>query len=137
MKKLLLILLILPTFAICQEISTTEEEYKYLTEGIREQFSKGLDIKKEGYTLDKFFEVKSKNSDNIYNFYKFINSNGNIKAISIMLRSPDAKPTSGVYYCYPINNEKLLKKHWREVELNLASKNLYDATNQALLNLIK
>lgn len=138
MKKIIFAIMLCASFmGRAQEISTTEEEYNYLTEGIRDQVLKGLDQKKDGYTLDKFYEAKSMSSDAVFHFYKFIDSANNIKAIGIIHKTPNSKITSGHYMCYPINNEKLYKKFWKKVSDNMMEKTIYKATADAMIHLFK
>lgn len=137
MKKILMLLLLIPAFTMSQENSTTEDEYTYLTEGIKEQFSKGLNVEKTGYSLDKFFEKTSTSGKVNFVFSKFIDKNGNIKAISIIMKSENAGPKDGIYYCYPINNEKLLKKHLQKISGNRASDEFIIINSEAMISLLK
>lgn len=134
MRKILLLLLFVPIVCLGQEkISTTDEEYNYLTKGIREQRYNGLDMKKDGYTLELFFETKpnykGNKSDVTYKFRTFNNTNGEVKAISIEMVF---KPTSSNYYCLPINNPELFKLYLKAFDNLEGNMNTHAAVAEAL-----
>ena len=134
MRKILLLLLFVPMVCFGQDkISTTDEEYNYLTKGIREQRYNGLDMKKDGYTLELFFETKpnfkGNKSDVSYKFRTFKNTNGDVKAISIEMVF---KPTSSNYYCLPINNPELFKVYLKEYENLSRPEHTHAAVAEAL-----
>ena len=138
MKTFLILLLMLPVFSFGQDnISTTDEEYNYLTKGIREQRYNGLDIKKDGYTLEQFFETKpnykGNKSDVVYKFRTFKNIKGEVKAISVEMVF---KPTSSNYYCIPINNPELFKQYLKEFENLVRPEHTHAAVAEALAFLV-
>lgn len=132
MKKFLLLFLLIPFFSFSQ---TTDEEYNYLTEGIPDQIKKGLDIKKDGYTIQSFFEKEPSEVRSIYEFRKFIDSNGKLKAISIVIKSLEPGAKGGTFYCYPIDNEKLMKKHMKRLD-DWNQRVLYKLTSEAMIFLL-
>ncbi|WP_277016467.1 hypothetical protein [Flavobacterium lindanitolerans] len=133
MRNYLLLLFFLPLISFSQnQISTTDEEYNYLTKGIREQRYNGLDMKKDGYTLELFFETKpnfkGNKSDVSYKFRTFKNTKGDVKAISIEMVF---KPTSSNYYCIPINNPELFKMYLKSFD-DVLYTNFHAAVAEAL-----
>lgn len=108
MKKLLFILFfcgIGSTYA--QQVSTSEEEYNYLTKGYPAGLETGADIK-NGYTLKKIDETSFSYCKVV--FYEFSEtSSGTIKAY-LLQRIDTDKPKKTRWYCLPINNEVLMKK---------------------------
>lgn len=124
----------MPLISFGQEASTTVEEYNFLTEGLKDIKSKGLDQKKDGYALEVFFEtipnykVKSKVS---YKFRTLKNSKGELKALGVeMIFSP----TSSNFYCIPINNAELSKKYVKEFDnlMTLTQQQMHMAVAEAL-----
>lgn len=110
MKKLMLAFLLLVGLQnYAQEVSTSLEEYNYLTAGYPESIEKGLDFKK-GYELQEFGKVDQ--NDFKLTFYKFINQETNqTKAILIKLDRPKTMFKKGTHYiCLPINNETLFNR---------------------------
>ncbi len=119
MKKLLFTLLF-PLLAISQDkISTSEEEYNYLTQGYKLHLENGSDLKK-GYVLNKVNEYIG-GMDNQFNIshYYFIETESNkTKAILFIVKKEKGDKDKTKYLCLPINNNELFKK-FRIDEVNL------------------
>jgi hypothetical protein len=138
--KAIVVLLLLVSASVFSQISTTEEEYNYLTRGMPEQIKKGLTVEKSGYSLVKFFEVvdPGTNDPNVadsglfFVFSKFLDKENNIKAISITFGQKKGIPMN--YWCFPINN-KALKKKWHK-SMNYMEGGLLAATQEAMIALL-
>jgi hypothetical protein len=116
MKKIILVLMLITGTVYSQEeISTTEEEFLFLAEGARDLVVKGLDIKKEGYSLDLFYERPCRASKAYYYYYKLLNQDQQIKGYLLTIKVPDAGPKAGRYIAIPINNDKLFKKFKKQL----------------------
>lgn len=103
MKKLFLLFILCIGLNVSAQISTSEEEYNYLTKGYPQGIENGLDIKK-GYTLDK---INSKGSPNFELELFSFSENGITKAYLITKKANDKIK----YYCLPINNAELWRKY--------------------------
>lgn len=88
-------------------ISTTTEEYNYLTKGLKIQIESGLDMKK-GYELDIFWGGNHSNYN--YQFAYLIETAKNqVKGISVKIYSSVSK--NEYYLCIPINDESLFNEY--------------------------
>lgn len=134
MKKLLLAILLFPILNFAQEkISTTDEEYKYLTEGLKIQQETGTDFK-SGYQLEKIKEVNSNGFVINYSYLNHIESK-KTKAVSIILKKEKDKKDKVFYLCLPLNNAELLKKFILDTDkLGLSMKTHYDLSMAAILS---
>ncbi|WDO13091.1 hypothetical protein MH928_17430 [Flavobacterium sp. WW92] len=126
MKKFLFLLVLLPTINFAQDkISTTDEEYKYLTEGYKIQQETGSDFK-SGYELQKIEENKANGFIITYSLLKHKESN-KTKALSIVLTKEKDKKDKIVYLCLPFNNTDLFVKFCKETEsLGVSMKMYFD-----------
>lgn len=133
MKKLLLLLLLIPVFSIAQDkVSTTDEEYKYLTEGYRIQQETGSDFKL-GYELLKIEENKANGYSIKYSLLQET-STKTTKAISIVLTKDKDKKDKVIYLCLPFNNEELFVKYCKATEsLGISMKMYFDYSIYNLL----
>lgn len=130
--KTLLFFSLLCNFAFSQ-VTTTLDEYNYLTNGMREQAIKGYAFEKTGYSLVEFYNEKI--NKYTYIISKFVDAENNIKAISIRL-FPDLKV--GFFMCYPINNDELMKKHLKDgFNLSGSSESHYQIITNALIKCLK
>jgi len=110
MKKLLFFLAFtFSGFTFSQEqVTTTEEEYNYLTQGYKISLENGTDLKK-GYELKKIQEDVYSNYKYVY--YYFIHSESKkTKAIFVTITKEKGKKDKEEFLCIPINNEELFKK---------------------------
>lgn len=125
MKKLLFALLLLINICafaqstdaeIYSKVSvTTNEEYKFLTAGLKDHVEKGTDMK-AGYAIKWNEPVKSK--DGIYkvHFGLFTKTDTNsLKGISIVVYAGSVS----YYLAIPINNDELMKSY--QASLNALS----------------
>lgn len=103
MKKITFVLLLLSSFAFSQ-VSTTNDEYNYLTKGYKIALDSGLDLKK-GYG---FIEVSSYNEQNYkFVFNQFIRMD--TKEVCAIFVFAQSKVWGNNYYlCIPLNNSELL-----------------------------
>lgn len=112
MKKLLFILFfcgIGSTYA--QQVSTSEEEYNYLTKGYKIQLESGLDMK-QGYILKTF----SKSKVDAYNFeFSFLQKISGTKNTAILILAKSNVSGLTYYFCIPFNNQKLLEQYYYSV----------------------
>lgn len=109
MRKIILVATLLVAGFINAQVSTTEEEYNYLTKGLKIQEESGLGSEvKKGYELLKFGSIKY-HDDFTTDYFEFKNSIENkTKALLIkIIRERDHKT---VFLCLPINNESLFEK---------------------------
>lgn len=90
-----------------QQVSTSEEEYNYLTKGYAAGLETGADIKK-GYELKKIDESSFSNCKVV--FYQFIETGSGQTKAFLLQRIDVEKPKKTRWYCLPINNEVLMKK---------------------------
>lgn len=128
MKKLLLIVLLAPALLFSQnKASTTDEEYKYLTEGYRVQQETGSDFK-SGYELKKIDEFTAKNYKATYSILMHKESN-QAKALSIVMSKEKDSKDKKIYLCLPFNNDELFKKFYKETEsLGLTMSEVFNYT---------
>ncbi len=102
MKKITFLLLFLTTFSYSQ-VSTTIDEYNYLTKGYKIAVDSGLDLKK-GYG---FREVSTHNEANYkFTFNQFVRTDTN-KVCAIMVTAYSKFWGNFYYLCIPINNSDL------------------------------
>ena len=134
MKKIFLLLLLVPAINFAQEkITTSEEEYKYLTEGLKIQQETGTDLK-AGYELENIKEVTTNGYTVSYSLFNHLESK-KTKAISIVLRKEKDKKDKIVYLCLPLNNSELLKKYVTATEnLGITMKSYYDLSIAAMFS---
>ena len=99
MKRITFLLLLLSSLAYSQ-VSTTSDEYNYLTKGYKIAMESGLDLKK-GYG---FIEV-STYDDPLYSFSfnQFVRTNNN-EVCAIMVSAYSKLWGNKYYYCIPLNN---------------------------------
>lgn len=83
MKKLLFIVSVF-LISLSAKAQTTQEEYNYVTKGLRTTLEQGLDIKK-GYSLNLIQEFEFSGSQ--YNFYTFDRENGETACIIIIFNN--------------------------------------------------
>lgn len=108
MKKLFFALLFCGIGSMyAQTISTSEEEYNYLTKGYPESIEKGLDIK-DGYELKQIDEATFASCKVL--FYQFNSLKENATKAYFIKRIDNTNPKKTRYYCIAINNEVLFKK---------------------------
>ncbi len=108
MKKIILVATLLVAGFINAQVSTSEDEYNYLTKGLDELQEKGLDdMTKKGYEFRSFFTDDVK--DYIIEYRHFVNTDTKeVKAVSIKVTKKEKNDVS--FYCIPINNKKLEDK---------------------------
>lgn len=102
-----------PIFYASETVKTTEEEYNYLTKGLKIQEDSGLDMKK-GYQLDAIY----KREINKFNFVisqLVLLETKEVKAISVKAYSPVTLQT--YYLCIPLNNAELTNKYFEYIRL--------------------
>ena len=135
MKKILFLLaLTFSGFVFSQEqISTTEEEYNYLTQGYKISLETGSDFKK-GYELKKIEE-------DVYFSFKITYSllihseSKKTKAVLITIIKEKDKKDKEEYLCLPINNDKLFKKFTDKTdELGASMKYYFDNSTYKILS---
>lgn len=133
MKRFLLLLLFIPAFSIAQEkVSTSEEEYKYLTEGYKLQQSNGSDLK-SGYEIVKIEENQANGYSITYSLFNHKESQ-QTKALSIVLTKDKDKKDKMIYLCLPFNNTDLFTKFCKETEsLGITMKTYFDYSVYNLL----
>lgn len=87
-----------------QTITTTEEEYNYVTKGYQVQLESGLDMKK-GYTIKDLGDWSLKYSDGTRGLtFKGLYRGADIKPCAIMSiyqKKEDGTATYSEYYCIP------------------------------------
>lgn len=118
-------------FAFSQkQVTTTDEEYNYLTQGYKVSLENGSDLKK-GYELQKFDEETYASFE--YNYYLFIHSESKkTKAILVTITKDKNKKE---YLCIPINNEELFKKFIDKThEIGLNMKHYFNYSAYKLLS---
>lgn len=94
-------------------LSTTEEEYNYLTKGYKVQIESGLDMKK-GYSLKEVGNISRGKCD--FNFKILIREAKN--EIAGYLVITHSRNTGQTYYsCIPINNKELLDRYYDDIHL--------------------
>lgn len=134
MRKIILVATLLVTGFINAQVSTTEEEYNYLTKGLNELQEKGLgDLEKKGYDFKPFFTDEIENFTIEYSEFVEIASN-KVKAISIKVSKKDKNNVS--FYCMPINNKKLEAKFFKIFDENYFNGESYKGRTVALRNSI-
>lgn len=136
MKKILLLLLF-PIIAMSQEpvknlVSTTQEEYNYLTKGYAEDLAKGYEIKK-GYELEKFYEFKNENFNFQYYYFNEI-SVKKTKAVLVIAKKEKGSNDKIAYMCIPFNNKDLLKESFTNKIGGVTIGYLYDTVNYVMLS---
>lgn len=109
--KLILAFLFLPIYLFSQEIKTTNEEYLYLTKGLKRHLEEGTDSK-VGYTLKN--QQPSKFGNYEFTLRPFIKDDTQ-KLVAISVVAKGAWGT--VYYlCIPIDNPELFVQYQKEID---------------------
>lgn len=126
-------MIVFPLWSFGQESVTTVEEYNFMTTGLKELMKNGLDQKKDGYTLEIFFETvpsyKTKTKTR-YKFRTLKNTNGELKAIGVEM---NFSTTSSNFYCIPINNSDLFRKYIKEFDDISGNREIHAAVSEALM----
>jgi hypothetical protein len=102
------------------ELSTTNEEYNFLTHRLPKSDDKDM---LSGYKLEDYYQ-KSLN-EFIFEYKLLINESEQVKAILIIGTKLKKKDDKKRYLCLPINNSQLHQKYLNEVESLGISMNLY------------
>jgi len=126
MKSFALIALCLLSSIIYSQgkVSTTLEEYNYLTQGYALQLQNGGDMK-AGYELVKYDEDSSVKFTMSYFLLKKMDSK-KTQAVLIVLKKGEDKIR---YLCLPINNKDLFKKYGEDVmNLGLSMSTMFEAS---------
>lgn len=104
MKKITLLFLLFSAFSYSQ---TTEQEYNYLTKGLKDAIDKGLDLK-QGYELQDFYT----HNEQFYSFNFSLFVDTKTKKTKGILVIADSKVWGNRYYlCIPQDNPQLAKKY--------------------------
>lgn len=104
MKKIILLLLFFVSVSYSQ---TTEQEYNYLTKGLRDAVEKGLDMK-QGYELQDFYTHNE--ASYTFNFRLFVDIK--TKKTKAILVVADSKLWGNRYFvCIPQGNSELSKRY--------------------------
>lgn len=111
MKRLIIVLLLLPCMALGQDVATTTEEYLYLTKGLKRHLEEGADPK-NGYTL--MDGQPSKNGAYEFTIRPFIkNETNQVVAVSVVAKGA----WGSVYYlCIPRNNGDLFLQYQKDLQ---------------------
>lgn len=123
-------------------VTTTEEEYNYITKGYQVQIESGLDMKK-GYTLKDIGDWSLKYGDGNRGFtFKGLYRGTNTKPCAIMAiynKKEGEKITYKEYYCIPtLTAEALWNKTLSQLSANFEKSNanqMYSAMVWALMKL--
>lgn len=113
MKKILFMLLVF-NLGFTQNVSTTIDEYNYLTQGYKIQLETGGDFKK-GYQLNQFEKVNASNFEITYS-YLIEEESKKAKAILIVIKKEKDKDDKIRYLCLPFNNKELFLKFYKDYE---------------------
>lgn len=111
MRRITLLLLFTITTTAFSQVQTTQEEYNYLSRGLKIQIESGLDTK-NGYSFEKFHTRKVASYQ--FDFSYLIKSD--IKkpvAISLIAKSNGSGVT--YYFAIPLNNLKLLENYYSAI----------------------
>lgn len=110
------------------QTTTTEEEYRYLTEGYGKQIENGLDVYKEGYVLEDLFK-SGEMSGYSFDYYSFKTAETKeLKAILIVCQK--LKKDKVRYLCIPFNNRELLGKFTGDYQtLGVSMKSMLEMVN--------
>lgn len=111
---------------------TTNEEYKYLTEGYAAQLENGLDVYKEGYELKQFFTTGNMGGYE-FDYYTFKHiADNKLKAVLIVAKK--TKKDKVRYLVIPYENNELILKAYEEYKgLGIMMKETLDFANIMLL----
>lgn len=110
MRKIILLATMFVATLATAQVSTSEEEYNYLTKGLKIQEEAGLgDQVKKGYELTPLISDEHQNFKIDYFEFKNIAEN-KTKAILIKLTKVKSGTDKVAYLCMPINNKDLWKK---------------------------
>lgn len=104
MKRIVLLLIMVPLFSLAQtpeRVSTSMEEYTYLTKGLKSHIEEGQDVKR-GYVLKKSGPVEFDGISIIFGSLKD-EQTSKVKAIFFVVK----EGKKSVYLCLPINNDEL------------------------------
>jgi len=140
MKKIVLLALLLTVgFGFGQEtketkkdekekITTSIEEYNYLTKGYADDIDKGKDIK-DGYELKEFFKFDNEKVNFSFTYHKFIEkTSSKTKAILVVAKKKSKNKVR--YLCIPFNNKDLLIDSYSEASgLGVTMSALYNQLN--------
>ena len=137
MKKIFLLLLLVPMFNFAQDREkavTTDEEYLYLTQGYRITLATGLDVK-NGYSLTHLPEVTSENHIIRYSLLKDVKTS-KTKAVLITLTKDKSRRDKVVYLCLPFNNKKLLEKFYLAANSPSVGASMTDVLEVSIYNML-
>ncbi|PHS03492.1 MAG: hypothetical protein COA88_15780 [Kordia sp.] len=102
-----------------EKITTTIEEYNYLTIGYADDLAKGKDLK-NGYELKEFHKFDKEKVNFSFTYHKFIETKTNkTKAILVVAKKKSKNKIK--YICIPFNNRKLIKDSATEAAILGAS----------------
>lgn len=127
MKKIILLLLLASFSVYCQnkpkelKVSTTQEEYNYLTKGYKIQITSGLDTKK-GYEIKPIVEIQKGNY--VFNFLCLIRSKEQ-KSVGILIVANSLVSDNSFYIAIPVNNTDL--ELYYEMDVNAWDESLTTA----------
>lgn len=117
-------------FSINANCQTTNEEYNYLTKGLKASIENGLDIK-NGYKLEKANNYSMGNYN--FSFYNFIRNNTDqLAAIGLIANSSVSGYT--YYFAIPIENPRLFSQYFNAV--NVLDETMTTALTMALSNFL-
>ena len=128
-------MLLIPVLAISQtaKVSTTDDEYNYLTKGYSLTLENGTDIK-AGYELKQIDQDVFGDYSVAYSLFTET-STGKTKAVLITVKKEKGKDDKVRYLCLPIGNQDLLIKFSGEVEkLGISMKIALDASTYNTLS---
>lgn len=116
MKKstLLLISFLIVSKIFSQTVSTTLEEYNYVTKGYSIQIESGLDMKK-GYKIEPPFEKTALKGNFSTISYSILIREETKKLAAIILKVvPNNAPNRIKYLCIPVNNRELFERYYTD-----------------------
>jgi hypothetical protein len=107
MRQIYVLLVFISCISYSQ-VSTTQEEYNYLTKGYKIQITSGLDMK-SGYEFETFLIQKADSYE--FEFKHLIKTKENSK-VAIFVIAKSKVSGSTYYYCIPKNNTDLMNNFY-------------------------
>lgn len=101
--------------------STTQQEYLYMTKGLKIQLESGLDVK-QGYELKGIKEVEQ--GDYIFMFQALLRKDSKDKAAGVIVIAKNKKTSELFFKAIPIINEEKNEKEVFKVYTKLFTENL-------------
>ncbi len=130
MKKIMLfVVVLLMCTSIFSQIKTTQEEYNYVTKGLKAQYANGMDMKK-GYSLSLYEKIPYNNNITV-SYYLLKREETKNTAAIVMVFGKDIDSQNATLYCIPAYATD--SNIWEQFNLSILTKDATGTTTYMLL----